>query len=63
VALCSIAVAAMSASAKRMPWERAKLSMSSTAWSLIDGVIGTISVSRAARPFFSRASSALSRQP
>ncbi len=58
-----MAVAPMSASARRRPWESASLSMSSVARSLMAGVIGTISVLRAASPFFSRRSSALSRQP
>ncbi len=63
VAWCSMAVAPMSASARRSPCDSARLSMRSAARWLMAGVIGTISVLRAARPFFSRASSALSRQP
>lgn len=62
-ACMSIAVEAMSASAKRSPCDSAKRSINSAARSLMAGVRGTISVLRAASPFFSLASSALSRQP
>jgi hypothetical protein len=63
VAWCSMALAPMSASASRSPCDSARPPMSSAARSLMAGVIGTISVCRAASPFFGCTSSALSRQP
>lgn len=46
-----------------MPCDSARPSMSAVARSLMAGVIGAISVCRAASPFFRRASSTLSLQP